>query len=79
MNVPASLFADAISPDDRALLDTLSTLARSEKRATHGMPGAFYSSAHFAELERRRVFRRTWVCVGHVGEIPATATTSRLN
>lgn len=70
MNVPASLFADAIPPDDRELLDTLSTLARSEKRATHGMPGAFYSSVHFAELERRRVFRRTWVCVGHVGEIP---------
>jgi choline monooxygenase len=70
MNVPASLSADAIAPDEPALLATLSSLARSGKRATHGMPGAFYSSVHFAELERRRVFRRTWVCVGHVGEIP---------
>lgn len=70
MNAPAALPTDMLAPGDRALLDRLSTLSCSPDRATHGMPGAFYTSAHFAELERQRVFRQTWVCVGHVGEIP---------
>jgi choline monooxygenase len=70
MNVPASILADSLAPAERSLLNTLAALARPDSRATHGMPGAFYTSDRVAELERERVFRRTWVCIGHAGEIP---------
>ena len=56
---------------DEQLMQRLQELARPGVRATHAMPGAFYTSAVFAELERTHVFRRNWVCVGHTGEIPA--------
>lgn len=55
---------------DQKLLSTLHQLAQPGTRATHAMPGAFYTSLQFAELERNKVFRRNWVCVGHTGEIP---------
>ncbi|GAB3626419.1 (2Fe-2S)-binding protein [Pandoraea terrae] len=58
------------SQADRQLLDALTTLAVTSDRASHAMPGAFYTSERFAELERERVFRSGWACVGHVGEIP---------
>lgn len=69
-NLPPSPSEDLSSGDQR-LLATLQELARPGVRATHAMPGEFYTSPAFAELERTKVFRRTWVCVGHVGEIPA--------
>lgn len=34
------------------------------------MPAAFYTSPEFLELEKERIFRREWICLGHVGEIP---------
>src|ERR1700693_2891021 len=60
-----------MSQTDRQLLETLSTLAGTSERTTHAMPGAFYTSESFADLERERVFRKGWACVGHVGEIPS--------
>jgi len=43
------------------------TVAEDERRS---MPPAFYTSEAFLALEREHVFRRQWVCIGHVGEIP---------
>lgn len=34
------------------------------------MPPAYYTSPEFLELEKDHVFRKEWVCLGHVGEIP---------
>lgn len=69
-NIP-SIDTQALSDDDQQLLTKLQALAQPGVRATHAMPGAFYTSQAFAELERKKVFRRTWVCIGHTGEIPA--------
>ena len=35
-----------------------------------GLPAWTYQSAELLELEKERVFRRNWLCVGHVSEIP---------
>ena len=58
-------------PSEAVLWEVLSALACPRARATHAMPGAFYSSEAFAAIEREKVFRRGWACIGHVGEIPA--------
>lgn len=58
-------------PENCGLSEVLAALAHSQVRATHAMPGAFYSSEAFAAIEREKVFRSGWACVGHVGEIPA--------
>ncbi len=42
--------------------------ARSQARA---MSGEFYTSPDFAALERDRLFRTQWICIGHEGEVPA--------
>jgi nitrite reductase/ring-hydroxylating ferredoxin subunit len=52
----------------RAELDAAARLPRAQARA---MPGAFYSSPAFLELEREELFRRQWVCVGHEGALPS--------
>ncbi|MBP0594877.1 aromatic ring-hydroxylating dioxygenase subunit alpha [Paraburkholderia sp. LEh10] len=58
------------SQHDDELLNTLSSLVSTRERAVFSMPGAFYTSESFARLEKDRVFRSGWACVGHVGEIP---------
>ena len=50
----------------RAELASLLHLPRSAAKA---MPAACYTSAEFLDLEREEVFRRQWICVGHVGEV----------
>jgi len=35
------------------------------------MPGNFYTSEEFLELEREQLFRRKWICLGREEEIPA--------
>jgi len=32
------------------------------------MPSGFYTSEAFLDLEREQIFRKEWVCLGHVGE-----------
>jgi phenylpropionate dioxygenase-like ring-hydroxylating dioxygenase large terminal subunit len=34
------------------------------------MPGQFYCSEQFMELEREQLFRKKWICLGRVEEIP---------
>jgi choline monooxygenase len=50
----------------RAELAALEQLPRDRSRA---MAGAFYTSPAFLELEREELFRKQWVCVGHVGAL----------
>ena len=58
----------AVSPGElRDALAGIRHLPRSQARI---MPPAFYTSPEFLELEKEHVFRREWVCIGHVGEIP---------
>ncbi len=42
-------------------------LSRDRARA---MPGAYYTSPAFLALEREKLFRKQWICVGHVGAVP---------
>jgi len=38
--------------------------------AAHHLPGDFYTSPEIQRLERDRIFRREWLCVGRVEEFP---------
>ena len=51
----------------RRELTELKCLNREEART---MPPSFYTSETFLELEKEQIFRREWICLGHVGEIP---------
>jgi len=43
------------------------------------LPPAFYTSPEIFALERERVFRRNWVAVGHVAEIPNPGDRFRID
>ena len=49
---------------------TLSEVRRAPQAKARGMPREFYTSPAFLALEKERIFRHEWVCLGHVGEIP---------
>src|SRR5215469_15827795 len=49
----------------------LAELKRLPVAQARTMPPAFYTSPAFLEVEKDAIFRREWVCLGHVGEIPA--------
>jgi choline monooxygenase len=51
----------------RTTLALVRTMPR-DKAST--MPAGYYTSAEFLDLEKDELFRKQWVCVGHVGEIP---------
>ena len=51
----------------RRELTELKSLSRDEART---MPPGFYTSDDFLELEKEQIFRREWICLGHVGEVP---------
>ena len=53
------------------LRGALSEVRRLPAAAARTMPAAFYSSPAFLELEKDAIFRREWVCLGHVGEVAA--------
>jgi len=48
-------------------LKTFSTMDPSNARS---MLPSFYTSSEFLELEKDRIFRKDWVCLGHISEIP---------
>ncbi len=35
------------------------------------MSAAYYTAPEYLELEREELFRKQWICVGHVGEVPS--------
>ena len=47
----------------RAELETLKRLPAAEART---MPPAYYTSGSFLDLEREEIFRKEWICLGHV-------------
>lgn len=52
-----------------ALQARLRALGDLPAEAGFAMPGAYYTSAEFLDLEIEEVLRREWMCLGHVGEI----------
>ena len=48
----------------------LAELAMLDKSRARTMPPTFYTSAEFLEQEKEVLFRKEWICLGHVGEIP---------
>jgi choline monooxygenase len=63
MVIPTALSAR----DLRRALSDLKQLDRVDART---MPSSFYTSDDFNKLEQDHIFRREWVCLGHIGEIP---------
>ncbi|MGB7260783.1 MAG: aromatic ring-hydroxylating dioxygenase subunit alpha [Albidovulum sp.] len=51
----------------RSELTLLHSLDRDQART---MPPAFYTSADFHEVEKDELFRKEWICLGHIGEVP---------
>ncbi|SNT73897.1 aromatic ring-hydroxylating oxygenase subunit alpha [Paracoccus seriniphilus] len=56
--------------DAQGLRQHLTELTSRETDEAFGMPPNFYTSEEFHELEKEQIFRKEWVCIGHVGEIP---------
>ncbi|MDE3176980.1 MAG: aromatic ring-hydroxylating dioxygenase subunit alpha [Pseudomonadota bacterium] len=50
----------------RAELEALKSVPAAEART---MPPAYYTSESFLNLEREEIFRKEWICLGHVAEI----------
>ncbi len=57
------------SDEVRRLRDELAVLRHLDAGHARTMPPAYYTSEAFLELEREEIFRKEWVCLGHVGEI----------
>ena len=51
------------------LRDVLTDITHLDRENARTMPSGFYTSETFSELENEYIFRREWVCLGHVGEI----------
>ncbi|WP_424830180.1 aromatic ring-hydroxylating oxygenase subunit alpha [Ruegeria sp.] len=47
----------------------LAALQELDQLDGHAMPGDFYNSEEFLEFEKEHLFRKEWVCLGHVGEV----------
>lgn len=58
------------SPVVRRLRTELAHLATLPRERARTMPPEFYTSPDYLEVEREVLFRRQWVCLGHVGEVP---------
>ena len=57
----------------REALAELKTMDADQSRS---MSTEFYSSEAFLEFEKEEIFRKEWICLGRVDEIPSAATTS---
>jgi choline monooxygenase len=55
--------------DVREILRELAELVHIPASAARTMQPAFYTSPAFLDLECEHVFRKEWVCLGHVGEV----------
>ena len=55
-----------------ALRKELEIIKSTDSAEARTMPAAFYTLSSFHELEKEEIFRKEWVCLGHVGEIPNT-------
>lgn len=60
----------AASPEVEVIRNELGEIAILPTAEARSMLPVFYTSADFHELEKERLFRKEWICIGHVGEIP---------
>ena len=63
--MPANMTQNA-----QSLRQHLTELTSRAKDEAYSMPSHFYTSDAFLELEKEHIFRKEWVCIGHIGEIP---------
>lgn len=61
--------ANIHSHEVRILRDELARLKKLPASQARTMPPAFYTSEDFLALEREEIFRKEWVCVGHISEV----------
>ena len=57
------------SPTVAQLRGTLAAIRRMAADQAQAMPASYYTSPEFQELEKEQIFRREWVCLGHLGEV----------
>jgi nitrite reductase/ring-hydroxylating ferredoxin subunit len=57
-------------PDVAQILAALRERRDQPREAARAMPGLYYTSPDWLALEQEQLFRREWIAVGHVGEIP---------
>ena len=53
----------------RKLREELAALALLGKSEARTMPPSFYTSVEFLEIEKEELFRKEWICLGHIGEV----------
>lgn len=53
-----------------SILAALSECAGFPADGARGMPGSFYTSDAFLEIEKNQIFRKEWICLGAAAEIP---------
>ena len=56
--------------DMSSLLQQVSENAAKPAAEASGMPPDIYHSAKLLALEKDRIFKREWLCIGHINEIP---------
>ncbi len=54
----------------RELLESLAEIRDLDASQARSLPAAFYASEAFLELEKEEIFRKEWICLGRVAEIP---------
>ncbi len=67
-----------LTPKIRAILGGLDSSSQEHKQAI-SLPPACYTSEEWFEFEKRAVFDRDWVCVGHTGLIPNPGDFQAIN
>ncbi|MFZ2869324.1 aromatic ring-hydroxylating oxygenase subunit alpha [Zavarzinia sp.] len=54
-----------------AIIDHLTAFKSGKIARTHAMPGGFYTDPTVLDLEKEKLFRREWICIGHADEVKA--------
>ena len=57
-------------PDVTRIRRRLGAYRRLDPKHARTMLPDYYTSQSFFELEKERIFRQEWICVGHAGQIP---------
>ncbi len=65
---PAEFSRDAVARSD--LPNTSIAAGTASLRSRETLPAWVYRNPEFYELERERIFKRTWLMVGHVSQVP---------
>jgi phenylpropionate dioxygenase-like ring-hydroxylating dioxygenase large terminal subunit len=54
----------------REVLEALAEIRDLDAGLARSLPTGFYTSEEYLELEKEKIFRKEWVCLGRVAEIP---------